>query len=270
MPEMLVFAMHLHVPVSGTLSGTRGVHLQERRLGSPVRLPSRALGMSGHEMERAQPHDEPARPHEPGSHEPGSHEPGPPKQAHSPEPANPDRTDAARTHTNKHSDRGVAERVAAWLVPRRNPTGVVYGLVTVGALLAAESGLRDTYAETVSSAAIAMLLYWFAHSYSDMLGLRLAEQKPFSWQELWQTFGRDWAIARGSSLPLLALLVAWATGAGQATAVAAAVWTVVVSLIAFEVAAGIRSRAKPLELVLEVLAGATMGLAILALRALLH
>jgi hypothetical protein len=42
------------------------------------------------------------------------------------------------------------------------------------------------------------------------------------------------------------------------------------SLIAFELAAGIRSQAKPVELMLEVLLGATMGLAILALRALLH
>jgi hypothetical protein len=41
-------------------------------------------------------------------------------------------------------------------------------------------------------------------------------------------------------------------------------------LIVFELVAGIRSRAKPIELVLEVLAGATMGLAILALRAFLY
>jgi hypothetical protein len=44
----------------------------------------------------------------------------------------------------------------------------------------------------------------------------------------------------------------------------------VASLIAFELAAGVRSRAKPAGLVFEVLVGATIGLAILALRALLH
>jgi hypothetical protein len=155
-------------------------------------------------------------------------------------------------------------------VPERNPAGAVYGLITIGALLAAESGLRETYPETVGSAAIAVVLYWFAHSYADVLGLRLSEQRRLGWRELWQTFVQDWAIARGASVPLLALLVAWATGASQATAVAAGVWTAVASLIAFEVAAGIRSRARPVELVLEVLVGATMGLAILALRAPLH
>ena len=157
-----------------------------------------------------------------------------------------------------------------WFVPEINPGGAVYGIITIGALLAAESGARETYAETVGSAVIATLLYWIAHSYADVLGLRLSEREPFGWHGLWQTFTRDWAIVRGASIPLLALLVAWAIGAGQTTAVTAGVWAAVASLIAFELAAGIRSRAKPLELVLEVLLGATMGLAILALRAILH
>jgi hypothetical protein len=161
-------------------------------------------------------------------------------------------------------------RLTGWIVPERNPAGVVYGLITVGALLAAESGLRDTYLETVGSTAIAVTLYWFAHSYADVLGLRLSEQRRVEWQELWHTFVQDWSIARGAGVPLLALLVAWALGASQATAVAAGVWTVVGSLIAFEVAAGVRSRAKPVELVLEVLVGATLGLGILALRVVLH
>jgi hypothetical protein len=161
-------------------------------------------------------------------------------------------------------------RIAGWIVPERNPAGVIYGLITIGALLAAESGLRETYAETVGSAAIAVVLYWFAHSYADVLGLRLSLQRRVGLAELGRTFVQDWSIARGASLPLLTLLVAWATGASQSTAVTAAVWTVVASLIAFEIAAGVRSRAKPVELVLEVLVGATMGLAILALRALLH
>ena len=161
-------------------------------------------------------------------------------------------------------------RIVDWIVPERNPAGAVYGLITVGALLAAESGLRETYPETVGSATIAVVLYWFAHSYADVLGLRLTEQRRVSWDELWHTFVQDWAIAKGAGAPLTALLVAWAVGASQTTAVTAGVWTVVGSLIAFEVAAGVRARAKPLELVLEVTVGATMGLAILALRALLH
>lgn len=166
--------------------------------------------------------------------------------------------------------RGVGERVLAWIVPEQNPAGAVYGIITIGALLAAESGLRDSYADTVGSVSIAVVLYWFAHSYADVLGMRLSEHRLISWGELWHTFVQDWAIVRGASAPLLALLVAWAVGASQETAVAAGVWMAAASLVAFEVAAGLRSRAKPAELTLEVLVGATMGLALLVLRALLH
>jgi signal transduction histidine kinase len=161
-------------------------------------------------------------------------------------------------------------RIAGWIVPERYPAEVVYGLITVGALLAAESGLKDTYPETVGSTAIAMTLYWFAHAYADALGLRLSEQRRVSWTELWHTFARDWSIVRGAVFPLMALLVAWAAGASQTEAVTAAVWTVVASLIAFELAAGVRSKAKPVELAFDVSAGTALGLGILALRALLH
>jgi hypothetical protein len=171
---------------------------------------------------------------------------------------------------DRRASRSAAERLAAWIVPERNPAGAVYGLITVGALLAAESGLRDTYPETVGTAALAMMLYWFAHSYSDVLGLRLDEDESFSWTEIWNTFVRDWSIAKGAGVPLLVLLVAWATGASQTTGLTAAVWSIVACLIAFELAAGIRSHARPLELVFEALVGAGMGVGILVLRALLH
>jgi len=163
-----------------------------------------------------------------------------------------------------------AYRIAGWVVPERYPAGVVYGLITVGTLLAAESGLKDTYLETIGSMAIAMTLYWFAHAYADVLGLRLSEQRRVSWAELWHTFVQDWSIVRGAGAPMLAVLVAWAAGANQAEAVTAGVWAVVASLIAFELAAGVRSKAKPIELVFDVSAGTTMGLGILVLRVLLH
>ncbi len=163
-----------------------------------------------------------------------------------------------------------AFKIAGWVVPERYPAGVVYGLITVGALLAAESGLKDTYPETVGSIAIAMTLYWFAHAYADVLGLRLSEQRRVGSAELWHTFVQDWSIVRGAGLPLLALAVAWAFGASQSVAVTAAVWAVVASLIAFELAAGVRSKAKPVELAIDVSVGTTLGLGILVLRVLLH
>lgn len=157
-----------------------------------------------------------------------------------------------------------------WWLPSGNPANVVYGTLTVGSLLAAESGLRDTYPETVGSLVIAVVLYWFAHSYADVLGLRLSRPGRLSWGDLWHAFVQDWAIVRGAAAPLAAVVIAWVLGAPQTTAVTVGVWSAVASLVIFEIVAGLRAKARPPELVLQVSAGLALGIGVLALRALLH
>jgi hypothetical protein len=161
-------------------------------------------------------------------------------------------------------------RAIDWIVPAENPGRVVYGLITVGTLLAAESGLHDTYLEAVGSVVLALLLYWLAHAYSELLGERLLTHERLGAQALGRSLLHEWAIVRGGALPLLALVLAWIGGASQETGVLLAVWTAALSLVAFELVAGVRSRSTPKELVLEGCIGATMGLAIIALRAILH
>jgi hypothetical protein len=161
-------------------------------------------------------------------------------------------------------------RMVGWLVDEDNPAGMVYGTLSIGTILAAESGLRETYPETVGSAVLALALYWLARSYADLLGQRLASGERLSAAGLARFFVHDRAILRGAYPPLLALLIGWAVGAAQTTALNAAVWTAAGSLVAFELLAGLRARARPAELVFEGCVGAAMGLGILALRAILH
>ncbi|HEY2140575.1 MAG TPA: hypothetical protein VGG98_00780 [Solirubrobacteraceae bacterium] len=155
-------------------------------------------------------------------------------------------------------------------MPEENPAGIVYGVITIGALLAAESGRHESYLDTFASAAIALGLYWLAHTYANLLGRRLVTHERLTGHALWRAILHDWAIVRGAAIPLLALPIAWIAGAAQATAVAAALWSAVVSLVAFELLAGLRARAAPGELVLEGGVGIAMGIAILALKAVLH
>jgi hypothetical protein len=151
-----------------------------------------------------------------------------------------------------------------------NPSGVVYGIIVIGALLAAESGRHETYLDTVASAAIAAALYWFAHAYANVLGSRLANQEHLSARALMGALGHDWAIVQGAALPLAALAIGWIAGVAQQTAVTAALWSTVASLVAFELIAGVRAHASARELALEGCAGAAMGVAILALKIVLH
>jgi hypothetical protein len=163
----------------------------------------------------------------------------------------------------------VAERVAGWIVPARNPGGVVYGIIAIGALLAAESDAHDTYPETIASALIAALLYTLAYGYAGLLGERLASRQRLTGARLAQALGEEWSIVRGASLPLLVVLLGWAAGAAQPAALNAAVWAAVAGVVVFELAAGVRSRAGPGELALEVGVGVALGVGILTLKAVL-
>jgi hypothetical protein len=165
---------------------------------------------------------------------------------------------------------GWVDRVVDWLLPERNPARLIYGVLAIGAVLAAESGSHEDYVDTAGSAVIAILLYWLAHAYADVLGRRLQSHAPLRIAILGRALRDEAAILLGAVPALLALLLCWAFGAALASGVEAALWTTVASLIAFELLAGIRARATPRELALEAGVGVTMGLAIIALKVVLH
>jgi hypothetical protein len=156
------------------------------------------------------------------------------------------------------------------LVPAGNAAGVVYGVITVGALMAAESGRHESHLDTLASALVATLLYWLAHSYADLLGRRLSTGEALTAKTLGRALVHDWAIVRGAAIPLLALVIAWIVGAGQEAGVTAALRTAVVTVVVFELLAGIRAKSTPSELLLKAAVGVTMGLAILAVKGILR
>jgi hypothetical protein len=122
----------------------------------------------------------------------------------------------------------------------------------------------------IGSTALALGIFWLAHSYSTILGRRLSHQEHLTVGALARALGHEWSIVRGASIPLFTLLIAWAVGASETTGVDAAVWAAIASLIAFELLAGLRAGSTPREFALEGGVGVAMGLAILALKSLAH
>jgi hypothetical protein len=161
-------------------------------------------------------------------------------------------------------------RGAGPIVRDDNPAGVVYGTILIGALIAAESGVHDGYPDIIGSTALALGIYWLAHSYATVLGRRLSDQERLTTGALGRALAHDWSIVRGACIPLLALLIAWAAGATETTGINVAVWAAIVSLIVFELLAGLRAGSSPRELALEGGVGVAMGLAILTLKLLSH
>jgi hypothetical protein len=122
----------------------------------------------------------------------------------------------------------------------------------------------------IASVAIAVTVYWLAHAYADVLGRRLSVHQRLTGRALIRALGEEAAILRGAALPVLVLALCWAVGASQTTGVNAALWSTVAGLIVFELIAGLRSRATPGELALDVSVGTAMGIAIIALKVILH
>lgn len=153
---------------------------------------------------------------------------------------------------------------------RYNLGSGVYGLITVSVLITAESASRETYGETVGAIAVGLVLYWLAHSYSELVGWRIRRGERLTRAGLTRMLRQELPILIGAAPPLLAVLIAWAVGARLHTAIALALWIAVAAILATEVAAGLQADLSGRDLVLQALAGAAFGLLILGLKLVLH
>ena len=151
-----------------------------------------------------------------------------------------------------------------------NPAGLVYGTVTVAALLAAESARRETYASTVASVIISLLLYWLAHAYAQYAGRRLEHEEHFTYAGLAGVAGHELAVVLGATVPLLVLLGGWAFGLRLDAAVLVAIWTAAGTVVLLELVIGVRAGVTGGELIKQTVFGAVLGLLVIALRVVLH
>lgn len=151
-----------------------------------------------------------------------------------------------------------------------NPAAFIYGMITIGTLLAAESAARETYPRTIGAVLIAALLYWLVHGYSQFTAQRLRESRPVELAGLARAMRHEAAIVLGAAPPLIALAIAWLAGGSLSTGVAAAIWADVGAIFLIELVSGIRAQQRGRELVVQTVLGVTLGVLIIVLRLILH
>jgi hypothetical protein len=151
-----------------------------------------------------------------------------------------------------------------------NPGGIVYGTILVATLLAAESATRETYGETIGAVAIALAVYWLANAYAVFTGERARTSEHFTARGYLNALVHEVTVLLGALGPLVAVLACWAAGLSLATAIVLAVWVAAAIIVATELALGIRSHLDGRELVMQTAFGVLLGIAIVALRVLLH
>jgi len=154
--------------------------------------------------------------------------------------------------------------------PPFNVRASVYGLIAVSAVLAAETASRETFAETVLAVVLALILYWLADTYAELVALRVQEAEPLTRAAVGRMLWQESSIMAGGAPPLLAVVIAWAAGAGLNTALVTALWTAAVTILVAEVIAGRQADLSGRELAIQALAGSVLGLLVLALRLVLH
>jgi hypothetical protein len=151
-----------------------------------------------------------------------------------------------------------------------NPAGLVYGTLLVATLLGAEVSRAETYPKTLGALAIALTLYWLAHSYAEFTGGRIEDAEHFTYAGLVRTARGEMTMLAGPVVPILLILICWAAGVALTSAVLAAVWTSAAMIVAAEVAIGVRAKLSRRDLVRQAAIGAALGLLVIALRVLLH
>jgi membrane protein YqaA with SNARE-associated domain len=151
-----------------------------------------------------------------------------------------------------------------------NVARVVYGTVAVGALLAAESPEQETYAETMASVLIALLIYWMAHSYAELTARRIEEGERLTTTALFGSMLHEVWILVGAAIPVIPLLIWWVAGGSLADADTAAIWTSAGMVVVYEVIAGLRAELTAKEMIVQLALGATLGVLIISLKLVLH
>lgn len=159
--------------------------------------------------------------------------------------------------------------VLAALNPERNLSGAIYGTITAGALLAAESSARETLVQAASALGTTLVLYWLAHTYASLLERRLRTAKRWTPRDFVTGLAHEWPIVQGAFIPMIVLVVVAAAGASVRAAEYAALGSSAVLLVLLEVVAGVRSRLRRAEAAADVGVGIVLALGLILVKALL-
>jgi hypothetical protein len=164
----------------------------------------------------------------------------------------------------------VASAVLTWVEPEDNPSGVIYGTIAVGAVLAAESARRETFPDTIEATIIILGLYWMAHTYATVMGDRLKERAVLTAGRFWRALLHEASIVKGAIIPIAVLVALWMAGVSLQTGVTAALWSSATALAVFESIATLRSGATGTQRLTQIAVGVLLGAGILLVRVVLH
>ncbi|HEY4020544.1 MAG TPA: hypothetical protein VGM75_17765 [Pseudonocardiaceae bacterium] len=161
-----------------------------------------------------------------------------------------------------------------FLRPKTKPGATIYGTIVAAAIVATEGSTDASIAAIVGSVLATLFVYWLAHVYSDQLAQHATADtdtpsRP-SAREIRDALIGEWGIVAGGLGLVLVLVLIDLAGGSQALAVNVALGASVLELVVWGALAARRAHLGAGWVVLYTVVSAAFGVAISALKVLLH
>jgi hypothetical protein len=166
--------------------------------------------------------------------------------------------------------RRMARRLGKFLDPQDEPAEVIYGTLLAGVVLATKAGKGISGNAVLWTAVAALVFYWLAHAYADILGEQMSTRVRPGWHEV-----GHWAMVnahrlRASLIPVVVFEIVRIFQGSVNVSVLTALWITVLLLAGWGMAASYRSGSRGLSLAVETLVGAALGLLVVGLKILYY
>jgi hypothetical protein len=154
-----------------------------------------------------------------------------------------------------------------WWAQRQAPAGI-FGTI-VGASVLAAADPADPLHDTGWAVVVTLVVYWLAERWSELLGSHL-RGTVLTRRRVMEVFAHGWPMVQASYGPLVVMVVCWAFGASNQTALNAALSLSVATLVGLGVLAGRRAELPTVGVILSGLFTGALGIALILLKAILH
>ena len=146
----------------------------------------------------------------------------------------------------------------------------VYGSFLVASVVGVAYEANEDIGTMAGSLLASMLIFWLAHTWSDVVGERILAGNRFQSRDVLVVARREWPLVEAAVLPALLLALAWfgvwSREAGSVLALAAAL----LQIAGWGFVAGLRSGASRLNAAVLAAVEGILGVVLLALEKLVH
>jgi len=151
-----------------------------------------------------------------------------------------------------------------------NFAAAVYGSILAAGVVASLDVGEVTDGDMTVALAGTMLVFWLAHVWSEAMGDRIYDPRPYTWRRLRAVAAWHWPMVQASLGPLGALVFADLGVYSLDAAVTIALAISVAQLVAWGIAVGRRTFGRWPAALLSGAVDGLLGLAIVVLKTLVH